>query len=77
MAVVINGNLYAMFSGTLNTPSRLTDSQGQLLVRKALLPRDFGVRRDSLAGAAELNLQAVLATGESRVVGYTVEIFYP
>jgi hypothetical protein len=55
----------------------LTDSQGQLLVRKALLPRDFGVRRDSLAGAAELNLQAVLATGESRVVGYTVEIFYP
>jgi predicted Zn finger-like uncharacterized protein len=55
----------------------LTDSQGQLLARKALLPRDFGVRRDSLAGSAELNLQAVLATGESRVVGYTVEIFYP
>jgi predicted Zn finger-like uncharacterized protein len=55
----------------------LTDPQGQLLVRKALTPAELGARQDSIAAGASVPLQALLATGELRVVGYTVEIFYP
>jgi len=55
----------------------LTDAQGQLVSRRALMPSDLGARQDQLAPGAELPLQALLASGERALVGYTVEIFYP
>ncbi len=65
----------------LMTPSldlSLTDSRGELVARRVLDPRDFGPATPTrMAPGAELNLQAVLDTGERRVSGYSVEIFYP
>ena len=65
----------------LMTPSldlSLTDSRGELVARRVLDPRDFGNATPvRMAPGAELNLQAVLDTGERRVSGYSVEIFYP
>jgi predicted Zn finger-like uncharacterized protein len=55
----------------------LTDAQGQLLARRALMPAELGARQDSLTPGAELPLQAAFGVGDLRVVGYTVEIFYP
>ncbi|MEO8280332.1 MAG: zinc-ribbon and DUF3426 domain-containing protein [Ideonella sp.] len=55
----------------------LTDAQGKLLARKALLPQDFHVDPPVVEAAAALPLQLVLSTGEARVAGYTVELFYP
>jgi hypothetical protein len=55
----------------------LTDAQGQLVSRRALAPTELGARQNSLPSGGELPLQAAFAVGEQRVVGYTVEIFYP
>jgi predicted Zn finger-like uncharacterized protein len=55
----------------------LTDAQGALLSRRALMPAELGARQDSLNPGAELPLQAAFSVGDLRVVGYTVEIFYP
>lgn len=55
----------------------LTDSNGELVARKALGPQDLRARSREIAPGAEATLQAVLATGALRVTGYTVEIFYP
>ncbi len=66
---------------SLMTPSldlSLTDSRGELVARRVLDPRDFGPATPArMAPGAELNLQAVLDTGERRISGYSVEIFYP
>ena len=58
----------------------LTDGNGQMVSRRALSPADF--RRNDPASATvaphgEAPLQVLLATGTSRVSGYTVELFYP
>ncbi len=55
----------------------LTDSQGKLIARKALLARDFKLDPPQVEAAAALPLQLVLSTGEARIAGYTVELFYP
>jgi hypothetical protein len=55
----------------------LTDSSGQLLVRKVLAPSDFQAVSTTMEPGAEATLQLTLAAGSSRVTGYTVEIFYP
>lgn len=55
----------------------VTDSQGKLVARKVLLLADLGVGATSIEAGAELPLQALLNTGERRVAGYTVELFYP
>lgn len=56
----------------------LTDTRGDVVARKVLRRTDFGVATpQTLAAGAELNLQAVLDTGDRRVTGYSVEIFYP
>lgn len=55
----------------------LTDAQGKLIARRALLPADFQIDPPVVAGSAALPLQLVLSTGESRLAGYTVELFYP
>ena len=55
----------------------LTDSNGQLLARRALRPGDFRNSMATIAPGAVAELQLTLATGNPRVAGYTVEIFYP
>ena len=55
----------------------LTDEQGQLVSRRALAPAELGARQQGLASGAELPLQMAFGVGDQRVVGYTVEIFYP
>ena len=55
----------------------LTDATGQLVARRALMPSDFRVASPVLAAGAEAPLQLVLGAGNSRVTGYTVELFYP
>ena len=55
----------------------LTDSDGHLVARRALVPSDFPATAPTLAGGAETLLNITLATGSPRVSGYTVEIFYP
>ena len=55
----------------------LTDANGQLVARRALSPQDFRARSAVLAAGGETALQALLSTGAERVVGYTVEVFYP
>lgn len=55
----------------------LTDTEGRLLARRVLAPRDFSKVPDSIAAGADVPLQALLATPGERVSGYTIEIFYP
>jgi len=55
----------------------LTDSSGQLVARRTLEPQDFRGASPTLSPSADSALQLTLATGNSRVTGYTVEIFYP
>lgn len=55
----------------------LNDAQGELIARRALAASEMGASQDSLAPGAELPLQAAFTVGDLRVVGYTVEIFYP
>jgi len=56
----------------------LTDSRGEVVSRKVLTDRDFGVPPLALVAAgAELTLQTVLDAGERRITGYSIEIFYP
>lgn len=55
----------------------LTDFEGRLIARKALLPSDFRVDPPIVAGEAELPLQIIVSAGEHRIAGYTVELFYP
>jgi predicted Zn finger-like uncharacterized protein len=55
----------------------LTDAAGQLVARRALGPRDFGVGASSLPVGSELPMQLTLSGGPGRIAGYTVEIFYP
>ncbi|MBL0090207.1 MAG: DUF3426 domain-containing protein [Ideonella sp.] len=55
----------------------VTDTQGKLVARKVLLLADLGVNATTIEAGAELPLQALLNTGDRRVAGYTVELFYP
>jgi hypothetical protein len=55
----------------------VTDTQGKLVARKVLQLADLGVNATTIEAGAEMPLQALLHTGERRVAGYTVELFYP
>lgn len=55
----------------------LTDSSGQLVARRALSPADFRVSSTIVAPGSEVALSLLLTAGNSRVAGYTVEVFYP
>lgn len=55
----------------------LTDAQGQVVSRKVMSAADMGASGDTIAPGATLKLQGVLAGGERKLTGYTVEIFYP
>jgi len=56
----------------------LTDSRGAVVARKVLGPREWGSATPTIVAAGtELTLQAVLESGERRITGYSIEIFYP
>lgn len=55
----------------------LTDAQGQVVTRKVLSAAAMGATGDTIAAGGTLKLQGVLAGGERKLTGYTVEIFYP
>ena len=64
----------------LATPSidlTLTDPQGQLVARRVLAPSELGATQEVLAPGSEVALGATLSAGEQRLLGYTVEVFYP
>ena len=64
----------------VRTPSidlSLTDTQGQLIARRALNPTDFGSGSPVIPAGAEAALQTLISAGNPRVMGYTVEVFYP
>ena len=55
----------------------LTDVRGQTIARRVLSAAELGASQTALAAGGDLQLQAVLGTGEYRVAGYTIELFYP
>ncbi|MCV2349842.1 DUF3426 domain-containing protein [Paucibacter sp. Y2R2-4] len=55
----------------------LTDASGKLLAKRSLRPSELHSDKPAMAPGSELNLQALLSTGPSKVSGYSVEIFYP
>ena len=56
----------------------LTDTNGQLIARRVLSPRDFRVAASQpIRPGSETALQLDLTAGAARVTGYTVEVFYP
>jgi predicted Zn finger-like uncharacterized protein len=78
-AFVLSVNLRNRATVALAAPSidlNLTDSNGRLVARRALSPRDFRAPEVLQAGA-EAAMQLTLTTGAATVAGYTVELFYP
>lgn len=55
----------------------LTDAQGQLVSRRVLPVAELGPPQPALVAGQELPIKALLSTGERRVEGYTLELFYP
>ncbi|MEF7614286.1 zinc-ribbon and DUF3426 domain-containing protein [Aquincola sp. MAHUQ-54] len=55
----------------------LTDAQGQVVSRKVMQAAEMGSTRSTLPAGAAMNLRGVLAAGDRKLSGYTVEIFYP
>ncbi|WKB52024.1 zinc-ribbon and DUF3426 domain-containing protein [Eleftheria terrae] len=54
----------------------LTDTNGDLVARRALSPADFGTA-DTIGARSEVSLSLELSTPGQRVAGFTVEAFYP
>lgn len=62
----------------------LSDSGGTLLARRVLSPADFaasgpatGKPAGTIAAKSQLSLLTILQAGDTGLVGYTVEVFYP
>jgi hypothetical protein len=55
----------------------LTDAQGQLVARRMLQAADLGLTTAVLQAGQELPIKVLMSTGERRVDGYTLELFYP
>ncbi len=55
----------------------LTDPQGQLVARRVLPMTELGVTQPALQAGQELPIKVLVSTGERRVEGYTLELFYP
>lgn len=55
----------------------LTDPQGQLVARRVLPAAELGVQQVALQAGQELPIKVLVSTGERRVDGYTLELFYP
>jgi predicted Zn finger-like uncharacterized protein len=55
----------------------LTDPQGLLVARRVLPVAELGVTQTALQAGQELPIKVLMSTGERRVDGYTLELFYP
>lgn len=55
----------------------LTDARGEVVARRVLRMADFGSSALTLPAQQEVPLRLVLAAGNLRFDGYTVELFYP
>ena len=55
----------------------LTDAQGKPVARRVLSLTELGVPQSALAPGQELPIKVLMATGERRIDGYTVDLFYP
>jgi len=55
----------------------LTDNQGKLVARRVLQASELGIPRDVLDRGQDLPIKVLLSTGDQRVDGYTLELFYP
>ena len=56
----------------------LTDNRGEVIARKVLRQADFDANTPpTLAPGAEWSVQLVLDSGERRISGYNIEVFYP
>ena len=55
----------------------LTDPQGQLVARRVVPMAELGVPQAALQVGQELPIQVLVSTGDRRVAGYTLELFYP
>lgn len=56
----------------------LTDLRGEIVARRVLQAADFsGQAPVRLAAGADWSVNALLDLGDTRVAGYTVELFYP
>lgn len=55
----------------------LTDPQGQLVARRVLPVTELGVSQTALQAGQELPIKVLVSTGDRRVEGYTLELFYP
>lgn len=55
----------------------LTDTDGELVARRAMLPADFGSVGALLAPGVDTPVRLTMAVNGRKVSGYTVEVFYP
>ena len=55
----------------------LNDAQGRPVARRVLQAAELGAPQTVLRAGEELPIKALLSTGERRVDGYTLELFYP
>jgi predicted Zn finger-like uncharacterized protein len=55
----------------------LTDAAGRVVARKVVRAGELGAARDVIAARSELPLHALLDSGDARLAGYTVDLFYP
>jgi hypothetical protein len=55
----------------------LTDANGRLVARRALAAAELEPATRVLQPGSEIALHAFLEAANSRVTGYTIEIFYP
>ena len=55
----------------------LNDAQGKLVARRVLQAAELGIPQAVLQAGEELPIKALVSTGERRIDGYTLELFYP
>jgi|GEM_PF-489987 len=55
----------------------LTDAAGQLVVRRMLSPEELHAAQPAFAAGSDQQLQVVFDSGNTKISGYTVELFYP
>ena len=55
----------------------LTDAQGKPVARRVLSLTELGLPQSALQPGQELPIKVLMSTGERRIDGYTVDLFYP
>ncbi len=55
----------------------LTDAAGQLVVRRMLSPAELQAGKPAMTAGADQQAQVVFDSGNLKISGYTVELFYP